>query len=139
MDRDTKEAAKPRLAAANRVAKAAYVPLRDSKRPHVDDDLLKKLKITRKRLDLSGGNPSDCAEQFIEPINPEVMQEWLRCARGKREDLSPPMPDGTFFNDDYMEAMFLIIMALQHLQESYDEDGFGPDILQTRTQWTELM
>ena len=81
MDRDTKEAAKPRLAAAIRVAKAAYVPPRDSKRPYVDDDLLKKLKkITRKHLDLSGGNPSDRAEPYIEPINPEVLQEWLRCA-----------------------------------------------------------
>ena len=139
MDRNTKQAAKPRLATTIRVAKSVYVPLRDSRRPYLDDDELKGLKITRKPLDLfSDGKPHDGAEQFIEPIEPHVMGEWLRIAQGECKDLSPRCSDATFFQDNHMEAVFLHLLILRHLGESNDKDGFGPDVLRVRTHWTEL-
>lgn len=117
------------------MAKAIVLPLMRSRRHYLDDQDLERYGITRTYIDFASGKIGDGSEQFIEPIDPDLVEDWVRMAKVDCGDLEPRGPDGTFFNDDQLEAAFFNVMILRYLSESYDKAGYGPSILNTHTLW----
>lgn len=127
-----------RAAAVMKLAKAVFHPIRHTKRTYTKSNDLERLRITRKYLAFSTGKPGSDSkyEQFLEPIDPDTMDEWLREANGPLEDLSPNGPDD-LVHDNQLEAAFFCRQIIRHLDESHDADGYGPSVLNVRTFWTE--
>lgn len=121
------------------LAKTVYRLLRDSRLHYLEDDDLERFGITRTDLDFSSGKPSKGSEQFVDPIAPEVIEEWLRMAHGSEDDMSPPSPDRSTSYDNQLDAYSLCILITRYLDEAADKAGDGPSILNTHTLWTNIL
>lgn len=125
---------KRRTSKAIVMAKAIVKPLRGARKHYLDDQDLTRYGITRTYIDFASGRLGEGSEQFIEPIDPDLIEECVREARVD-DDLRHPDPDGSFFYDDHLEACFFNILILRDLRDSYDKDGYGPSIINVRTLW----
>ena len=118
------------------MAKAIVSPLWRTRKHYLDDHDLTRYEITRIYIGFASGKLGEGSEQFIEPINPDCIEEWVHEVQVDYDKLEVPSPDGTFFYDDQPEAAFFNKLILRYLSESYDKDGYGPSILNVRTFWT---
>lgn len=118
------------------MAKAIVKPLRGARKHYLDDQDLTRCGITRTYIEFASGKLDEGSERFIEPTDPDLIEEWVREARVD-DDLRPFDSDGTFFYDDQLEAYSFNKLILCCLSESYDKDGYGPSIFNVRTLWRE--
>ncbi|MBE3044281.1 hypothetical protein IMZ48_17275 [Candidatus Bathyarchaeota archaeon] len=80
--RDTTKS-NPRLPEAIEIGKAVFRPLRDSKLKYLEDDDLARFRITRTCIEFFSGKPGEGVEQLIDPIKPDVIEEWLRTTQAQ--------------------------------------------------------
>lgn len=127
-----------RLWEAREMAKTIVLPLTQTKPHYLNDKDLLRYRITRTYIDFASGKPSEGSEQFIEPIKPEVVEEWLSTSQASQQDLVPLDSDDAFEYDNHLEADFFNQLILSYLGDSSEEEGEGPSILSTHTLWTEF-
>ncbi|KAI1037072.1 hypothetical protein LB503_008996 [Fusarium chuoi] len=124
-----------RRANLEKIARYIIHPLSQSPYKHVGMDFLSRCRIKCKDMDFKTGQVGKQTEQFIQPIPPKVVQQWLDETRPPPKERRDIVNEYSheFPNDNQWEATMIWRRINAYLSES--ENAQGNCVMTTHTQW----
>ncbi|KAI1027099.1 hypothetical protein LB504_007762 [Fusarium proliferatum] len=124
-----------RRANLEKIARHIIHPLSQSPYKHVGMDFLSRCRIKCKDMDFKTGQVGKQTEQFIQPIPPKVVQQWLDETRPPPKERRDIVNEYSheFPNDNQWEATMIWRRINAYLSES--ENAQGNCVMTTHTQW----
>ncbi|KAF5964338.1 1-phosphatidylinositol-4,5-bisphosphate phosphodiesterase 1 [Fusarium bulbicola] len=124
-----------RRANLEKIARYIIHPLSQSPYKHVGMDFLNRCRIKCKGMHFKTGQVGKQTEQFIQPIPPKVVQQWLDETRQPPKERRDIVNEYSheFPNDNQWEATMIWRRINAYLSES--ENAQGSCVMTTHTQW----
>ncbi|CVL07855.1 uncharacterized protein FPRO_05068 [Fusarium proliferatum ET1] len=124
-----------RRANLEKIARYIIHPLSQSPYKHVGMDFLSRCRIKCKDMDFKTGQVGKQTEQFIQPIPPKVVQQWLDETRPPPKERRDIVNEYSheFPNDNQWEATMIWRRINAYISES--ENAQGNCVMTTHTQW----